>query len=86
MVDWLAANGHHPYLVLEPQEIAELRTRFGASNAVARLDWTPLVVFRHGGVTLYDAVRRERVGAAVEQPEWRGIGDCVTGRPWPQLR
>ena len=86
IVDWLAANGHHPYLVLEPQEIAELRTRFGASNAVARLDWTPLVVFRHGGVTLYDGLRRERAGATVEQPELRGMDECATARPSPQLR
>jgi hypothetical protein len=85
-VDWLAANGHHPYFVLEPQEIAALRARYGPSNAAARLDWTPLVVFRGGAVTMYDAVRRERTGAPVAQPELRAIRECLPQRPAPRLR
>jgi hypothetical protein len=51
-VDWLAAHGHHPYFVLEPQEIDELRSRYGPRNAAARLDWTPMVTFRCGAVTM----------------------------------
>ena len=50
-VEWLAAHGHHPYFVLEPQEIVQLRARYGPSNASARLDWTPLVSFRGGNVS-----------------------------------
>jgi hypothetical protein len=85
-VEWLAANGHHPYFVLEPQEIEELRAKFGPSNAVARLDWRPTVVFRGGAVTLYDALRREKTGAPVAQPELRAVRDCLPQRPWPRLR
>ncbi len=85
-VEWLAANGHHPYFVLEPQEIEELRAKFGPSNAVARLDWTPMVVFRGGAVTLYDALRRDKTGAPVAQPELRAVRDCLPQRPWPRLR
>jgi hypothetical protein len=85
-VEWLAAHGHHPYLVLEPQEIAELRARYGPANAVARLDWTPLVVFRGGAVVMYDALRREKTGAAVSQPELRAVRECPMQRPPPALR
>ena len=85
-VAWLAANGHHPYFVLEPQEIAELRARYGPSNSVARLDWTPMVVFRGGAVAMYDALRREKGGAPVAQPELRAVRECLPQRPWPRLR
>jgi len=85
-VEWLANNGHHPYFVLEPQEIDVLRAQYGAQNASARLDWTPMVVFRRGGVTMFDAVRRVRTGSPVEQPELRGVRECVPQRPFPAMR
>jgi hypothetical protein len=63
-VDWLAAHGHHPYFVLEPQEIDELRSRYGPRNAAARLDRTPMLVFRGGAViTTYDAVHARSANA-----------------------
>jgi hypothetical protein len=83
---WLAAHGHHPYLVLEPQEIAELRTRFARRSMLARLDWTPMVVFPVGGVQLFDAVRRERTGAPVEQRSKGAIRECIEQKPPPRLR
>jgi hypothetical protein len=85
-VEWLAAHGHHPYFVVEPQEIEELRARFGPANASARLDWTPMVSFRNGAVTMYDGVRRERGGTAVAQAPSRAIVDCPPQKPWPVLR
>jgi hypothetical protein len=85
-VDWLAAHGHHPYFVLEPQEIEQLRARYGALNATARLDWTPMVVFRGGAVTMYDALRREAGGTPVAQPELRAVRECASQRPAPRLR
>ena len=85
-VDWLAAHGHHPYFVLEPQEIDELRARVGPVNASARLDWTPMVSFRGGAVTMYDGVRRERGGATVSQLPSRALTDCPPQKPWPVLR
>jgi hypothetical protein len=85
-VEWLAAHGHHPYFVLEPQEIEELRAKYGPSNAVARLDWTPMVVFRGGAVTIYDALGRDKGGAPVAQSELRAVQECLPQRPWPRLR
>ena len=84
--EWLAARGHHPYFVLEPQEIAELRTRFGQRSMLARLDWTPMVVFPVGGVQLFDAVRRERAGTPVEQLSKGAIRECIEQKPPPQLQ
>jgi hypothetical protein len=84
--EWLAARGHHPYFVLEPQEIAELRARFASKSMLARLDWTPMVVFPTGGVQLFDAVRRERGGAPVEQRSAGAIYRCFEQKPSPQLR
>jgi len=85
-VDWLAAHGHHPYFVLEPQEIEELRSRYGPRNAAARLDWTPIVSFRGGAVMMYDAVRREQGGAPMSQPASRASRECVLQKPAPRLR
>jgi hypothetical protein len=85
-VDWLAANGHHPYFVLEPQEIEQLRARYGRRNATARLDWTPMVVFRSGAVTMFDAMRREATGTTVAQEELKSVRDCPVQRPFPTLR
>ncbi len=82
-VEWLAAHGHHPYFVLEPQEVDDLRARFGATNMSARLDWAPMVSFRGGAVTMYDGVRRDaRDGthgraAAARRARWR---ECLARR------
>jgi hypothetical protein len=84
--EWLAAHGHHPYVVVEPQEIAELRARFARRSMLARLDWTPMVMFPVGGVQLFDAVRRERGGTPVEQRSKGAIRECIEQKPPPQLR
>jgi hypothetical protein len=85
-VDWLAAHGHHPYFVLEPQEVDELRARYGARNASARLDWTPMVSFRGGAITMYDGVRRDREGTTVSQLPARAPHGCLLQKPAPRLR
>lgn len=84
-VDWLAAHGHHPYLVLEDQEIAELRARHGTGSAVARVDWMPLVAFRGGAIKLYDALERNRTAPPVQQSESRVARECPLPRPSPTL-
>jgi len=85
-VSWLAERGHHPYFVLEPQEVEALKAQAGATNRSARLDWPPLVRFRNGGVEIYDAQRRNAGGAAVEQPSNGAIRDCPDQKPSPRLR
>jgi hypothetical protein len=85
-VDWLTAHGHHPYFVLEPPEIEQLRARPGPANLSARLDWTPMVSFRGGAVTMYDGASRTRDGTAVAQLPARASHDCPGQRPAPRLR
>jgi len=54
-IDWLAASGHHPYLLAEPWEIEIFRERYGGSDAVGQLDWAPLVTLEAASVVhLYD--------------------------------
>jgi hypothetical protein len=85
-VDWLASHGHHPYFVVEEAEIATLREKYGAANASARLDWTPMVSFRDGAVTMFDAINREPGAAAVLQTPIGAVHDCPPPRPAPALR
>jgi hypothetical protein len=85
-IDWLAAHGHHPYFVLEPQEVDELRAKYGPANASARLDWTPMVSFRGGAITMYDGVRRGREGTTVSQRPARASHECLPQKPPPRLR
>jgi hypothetical protein len=85
-VAWLAAHGHHPYFVLEPQEIDDLRARYGPANASARLDWAPMVSFRGGAIAMYDGVRRERDGRTASPLPSRASQDCPPQKPWPVLR
>ena len=86
VVEWLAAHGHHPYLLLEEAEIGELRTKHGRVSAVGRLDWQPLVSFRGGAVRFYDAAERSRTTPAVEQTPSGAVRACVPQRPFPRLR
>ncbi len=81
-VEWLASHGHHPYFVLEPQEVEQLRARFGPTNMSGRLDWTPMVSFRGGAITMYDGVRRDRDGAAAS-PFPRTAHACLAQKPPP---
>jgi hypothetical protein len=85
-VDWLAAHAHHPYFVLEPQEVDELRARYGPTNMSARLDWAPMVSFRGGAITMYDGVRRDRNAPTVSQPPARTSHECPAQRAAPVLK
>jgi hypothetical protein len=60
-VEALRQKGYHPYLALEEAEEAPFRDRFGARNALARLDW-PAAVERSEQirVRIYDPADRER--------------------------
>jgi hypothetical protein len=85
-VEWLAANGHHPYFVVEEAEIAALRETYGPRNAAARLDWPPMVTFRGGAVKMFDAIRRDNGAQTVEQPPMDAAAPCSPQRPAPRLR
>lgn len=85
VVEWLAAHGHHPYLLLEEAEIAALRMKHAPVSAVGRLDWEPLVSFRGGAVRFYDAAERGRAAPTVAQTPSHAVTACVPQRPFPRL-
>jgi hypothetical protein len=85
-VEWLAAHGHHPYFVLEAQEVDALRARSDPTDMSARLDWPPMVSFRGGAIRMYDGVRREQNSPTVSQPSARLSRECLTQRLPPVLR
>jgi hypothetical protein len=53
------------------------RARYGPTNAAARLDWTPMVDFWGGAVTMYGAIRRE---ARARRRRSRSSAGCATAR------
>ena len=57
-VEWLRAQGRHPYILLEEQEVEEFRTRFGGRSRLGQLELSPILVYEayqiRGRVYLYD--------------------------------
>jgi hypothetical protein len=62
-IAWLAAQGYHPYVLLEDWEQPIFESRFQASSALARLPFPPVFAWRSkytpGDVRLYDPFRRD---------------------------
>ncbi|HUF47710.1 MAG TPA: hypothetical protein VMM93_07825 [Vicinamibacterales bacterium] len=61
-LDWLAATGRRPWLLVEPWEAELFRRRYGATDAAGQLDWAPRVTLEAvTTIHLYDlADRRTR--------------------------
>jgi hypothetical protein len=60
-IDVLRARGFHPFFLLERQEEAAFRERFGGASPTGRLDWRPVRVWNTlSEVALYDPADRER--------------------------
>jgi hypothetical protein len=54
-VDYLNAHGAHPYFLLEPWEVDEVRQRFRKQRAIAVLDVTPMALYvEPGRLYMYD--------------------------------
>jgi hypothetical protein len=57
-VDWLEAQGRHPYILLEDWEVREFERRFAAGNVYGRLVMPPVLVYEAyhigGRVFLFD--------------------------------
>jgi 4-amino-4-deoxy-L-arabinose transferase-like glycosyltransferase len=85
-VEWLDARGHHVYILLEAPEVDPFRARFGATSAIGRVNWVPLVTFRGRSIQLHDAVRRERFERPIEQPPLLAVRECLPQKPFPSLR
>src|SRR6185295_9423294 len=84
-VEWLAARGHHVYILLEAPEVDPFRARF-ASSAIGTVNWVPLVTFRGRSIQLHDAIRRDRFERSIEQPALNAIRECLPQRSFPTLR
>jgi hypothetical protein len=55
-VRWLEQHGHRPFLLIEDGEVEGLQQKYGATDAAARLDWTPIAVLQvPSRVRLFDA-------------------------------
>jgi hypothetical protein len=80
-VDWLEARGHHVYVLLEAPEADAFQLRFGATNAVGRLNWIPAMTFRRRAINLYDAARRERMDPPVMPAMLTAVRHCPPPQP-----
>jgi dolichyl-phosphate-mannose-protein mannosyltransferase len=83
-VEWLQAQGRHPYILLEEQEVDEFRARFAARNRLGRLEMSPILVYEAyripGRVYLYDPLNPsaetwQPAPIADPQPRCPRIGD-----------
>ena len=67
-LEWLAARGRKPYILLEDWELPEFRARFGGSSDIGRLAFAPAVTWESstvaGRVFLYDPIERDRFATA----------------------
>jgi hypothetical protein len=58
-VRWLEQHGHRPFLLIEDGEVEGLQQKYGATDGLARLDWTPIAVLQvPSRVRLFDAAAR----------------------------
>jgi hypothetical protein len=66
-LQWLAANGRVPYILVERREEAEFRDRFRGHAAIGALDWPPR--FNIGGqARIFDPADRARYEAGEAYP------------------
>lgn len=90
-VNWFAARGNHPYLLVEDFEEQELRGLSGATDAVARATRVPLVIWQSGQnlhIYLYDLLETTPAGGRLPEVidltaarrEW-----CMLPAPAPTL-
>jgi hypothetical protein len=79
-IEWLSANGHHPYFLLEDWEEQMMRRNQGTSDAAARVMRTPLVTWRTRAtaIHLYDAVPTDLTrSTTIDLEAERGPASCV---------
>jgi hypothetical protein len=88
-VQWLDAQGRHPYFLLEEWEMTEFQERFPASNALGTIAHAPLVEYRAPGVPgrvyLFDPARPDG-GELITAPPASAGAKCVEPSPLLHLR
>jgi hypothetical protein len=88
-VQWLTAQGRHPYFLLEEWEMTEFQERFAATNALGTIAFAPVVDYRAPGVPgrvyLFDPARPEG-GELMTTPPASARAKCVGPSPLLHLR
>jgi hypothetical protein len=81
-VAWLADHQAHPYLLVEPWEIEDVRRRFAGSETLARLDEPPVAVYEEPGrLFLFDLLGQSPGPAATVTGVDEGIRAVPPGPP-----
>jgi len=81
----LRAIGRRPYYVLDGEEVAAFRARFGASNAAGTLDWPPLATLG-GTIAIYDPADRRPDRSPLAIASTRGPRTfCDEPQSWPPV-
>jgi Dolichyl-phosphate-mannose-protein mannosyltransferase len=84
-VEFLAASGRHPYIVVQGDEAPAFKARFAAS-AIGRLEQSPIAQLNGGEVNIYDAsaVDRDASPLAIAATASRRTGwRCDLPYRWP---
>lgn len=83
-VQWLDAEGRHPYFLLEEWEVTAFQERFSASSQLGALALSPIVDYRAPGVPgriyLFDPAR-PNAGELISTPPVSAHAKCVPPSP-----
>jgi hypothetical protein len=83
--EYLTATGHHPYIVVDVEEVEQFIGRFRPQNRLGALDWTPMAVLGRSRVAIYDAGDRSPRQTDVITDSGRGRAGwrCPMPQRWP---
>jgi len=83
-IAFLEAQGRHPYLLLDGEEVPQFKARFGSASRLGLLHAQPVAMVERPDVFLYDALDRGPHtpdvvrNTGVGEVRWR----CDESRPW----
>ena len=81
----LQSIGRRPYFVLDGDEVAAFRRRFGAANQAGTLDWPPMATLG-GRIAVYDPIDRRADASPLAIASTRGTHAlCDAPQRWPPV-
>lgn len=86
-VDWLEAQGLHPYALLDDWEVVDFKNHFTGAEKLTRLDGPPIMAYLTAGTTrLYDlsSVAQTQAPFVVREQTDAG-GECHPPGPRPRI-
>jgi len=85
-VEFLDANGRHPYFVLDGGEVDAFRRRFASGSRAGALDWSPIATLG-SIVSIYDPIARASgTPLAIASTHGdRGVLSCERPQSWPPV-